>query len=553
MRKWWKHSLALSFGLVAGAARAADPVPAVQLERPVIATAGPRTTAVSLERPVPIAASQSAAPAVFDPALRPTTYTSAPDELPPPVFRGQAPDGSGARPMPPGPTDPAASGTAGTPAPTLTVWRRSQDGPQVIGNSSGPAPMTVTGTVVASAGPAGATGPAAQAVPAPTIAGPVWSLFHPGSDDGCGAGTADGCGDCECTFGNRFYASADYLLWWIKGSNTPPLVTRGSAGDPIPGALGLPGTTVLFGGGSVEDNPFSGGRFNVGYWFGDQHLLGIEAGGFFLGQQGRNFSATSFGNPILTRPIVDATTGMESTELVAGPGVLAGTVSVNTESKMFGYESNLRSNLCAGQVCGVDYFVDGILGFRGLGLDETLDVHESLVVIGGNAAGEQFSIGDHFGVQNRFYGGQLGALSEFRWGRWVLDLNTKLALGPTQEMVNISGSTVITPRGGTPQAFNGGLLALSSNIGRYDRDVFTWVPELGLNIGYQWTEHLRFYVGYNVLYWSSVVRPGEQIDRAVNPNLLPPATGGGPARPQFAYNASDFWVQGVTLGLEFKY
>jgi hypothetical protein len=548
MRKWWKHSLALSFGLVAGVAGAAEPAAAVQLDRPVIASAGPRPAAASLDRPVPVAG-QHAAPAVIDPALRPTSYASVPDELPPPIFRGQAPDSTIARPMPPGP---AETGMSGPGTPIATTWRRGGDTPQ----PSGLAPLSAPGTIVASAGPnpvMTTPSPVAPLAAAPTIAGPVWSLLHPCGDDCGSCGEDCGGGDCCCTFGNRFYASADYLLWWIKASNTPPLVTRGSAGDPIPGALGLPGTTVLFGGHSVEDNPFSGGRFMLGYWFGDQHLFGVEGGGFYLGQQGKNFSATSFGNPILARPIVDATTGTESTELVAGPNVLAGTVSVNTQSKMFGYELNLRSNLCAGCVRGVDYYVDAILGYRGLGLDESLDVHESLVVIGGGGAGEQFAISDHFGVQNRFYGGQLGLLSEFRWGRWVLDLNGKFALGPTQELVRIAGSSTITPAGGTAQTFNGGLLALSSNIGRYDRDVFTWVPELGLNIGYQCTEHLRLYVGYNVLYWSSVVRPGNQIDRTVNPNLLPPAVGGGPARPQFAYNATDFWAQGVTFGLEFKY
>ena len=84
----------------------------------------------------------------------------------------------------------------------------------------------------------------------------------------------------------------------------------------------------MFFGGSIA---FSGGRFTAGYWFGDQHLFGVEVGAFFLGQQGKNFSATSMGNPILTRPFVDATTGAETTELVAGPGVLAGTVSVSAQ------------------------------------------------------------------------------------------------------------------------------------------------------------------------------------------------------------------------------
>jgi hypothetical protein len=561
MTKWWKRSLALSLGLVAGGVRAADPVPAVQIERPVIATAGP-APAASLSRPVLLLAPQAGmAPAVVDQSLRPIAYSNVADQ-PSFVIRGQAPDANTPKPMPPGPADPTSTGAN---PPSQSIWHRSPVA-QTTSNHTDPAPLASGGAaIVASAGPAIAasanTGASSTTpTPAPAIAGPAWTLLHGCYADICGntcSASADCCNDCSndccCTFSDRWYVEGEYLLWWIKGSKTPPLVTRGSAGDPIPGAIGLPGTTVLFGGGSVEDNPLSGGRLMAGYWFGDEHLLGIEAGGFFLGQQGKNFTATSTGTPILTRPFIDALTGTETTELVAGPGVLAGTVNVQTRSKLWGYEANLRSNLFAGHYCGCDYFVDGIVGFRGLGLDETLDVNESLAVIGGTSAGQQFTINDHFGTQNRFYGGQLGLLSEVRCSRWIFDLNAKVALGSTTEMVAISGSTGITPLGGATQTFNGGLLALPSNIGRYDRDVFTWVPELGVTVGYQCTDHWKLFVGYNILYWSSVVRPGEQIDRTVNPNQLPPAVAGGPNRPLFTFNASDFWAQGVNFGVEFKY
>jgi hypothetical protein len=454
--------------------------------------------------------------------------------------------------MPAGPADPNA---ANTPLAT-SVWHRYPGSPQSANGTGDGTPATGTPTIVASAGSPSAGATTEPVTTPPVIAGPVWSMLH-----GCFCDSntcaVDGCDVCGCTFGNRFYISGDYLLWWIKGSNTPPLVTRGSAGDPVPGALGLPGTTVLFGGGSVENNPFSGGRLSAGYWFGDQHLLGFDFGGFFLGQQGTNFSATSLGNPILARPIVDATTGLESAELVAGPNVLAGTVSVTTRSQMWGYEANLRSNLGAGQFCGIDYYVDGILGFRALGLDESLNVNENLLIVGGTAntapfAGETFNFQDRFATENRFYGGQVGFLSEFRWNRWVLDLNTKVAVGPTQEMVQINGASSASFHGATTN-FNGGLLALPSNIGQHTRDKISWAPELGLNLGYQCTDHIRLIVGYNFLYWSSVVRPGNQIDRSVNPNNVDSNTIASPARPQFGFNSTDFWAQGVNFGLEFRY
>src|SRR5205823_3226983 len=96
-----------------------------------------------------------------------------------------------------------------------------------------------------------------------------------------------------------------------------------------------------------------------------------------------------------------------------------------------------------------------------------------------------------------------------------LDLRGKLALGVTHQEINISGGQSLTNAAGTAQAL-GGLLALNSNIGDFSRDRFSVVPELGVNVGYNLTPNLRAFCGYNFLYWSSVVRPGDQIDRGLD-------------------------------------
>ena len=78
--------------------------------------------------------------------------------------------------------------------------------------------------------------------------------------------------------------------------------------------------------------------------------------------------------------------------------------------------------------------------------------------------------------------------------------------------------------------------------------------KLGFNLGYQFTNHIRGFVGYNFLFWSNVVRPAEQIDTVVNPLLIPPAAGRvGPNRPQFNFNGADFWVQGINFGVDFRW
>jgi hypothetical protein len=355
-----------------------------------------------------------------------------------------------------------------------------------------------------------------------------------------------GCGRGLCP-GDKWYVSAEYLLWWFKGQAVPPLVTSGSLGDPIPGALTSPGTTILFGGRNMENGSHSGGRFMAGWWFCDDHLIGIEGGYFFAAPGVTNFAASSNGTPILTRPFIDAATGTETTELVAGPNVLAGTVRVQTRSSLWGAEANLRSTVC----CGCSSHLDVIAGFRTLGLDEDLIVSENLTVLAPGGGG--FAIADHFRTQNRFYGGQVGADWQWRHGRWDLDLKTKLGLGTTQQIVNISGFDTITdPVNGT-RTFNSGLLALQSNSGNFTRDRFSFVSDTGLTVGYHLTERLRCYAGYNFLYWSSVARPGPQIDRTVNINNIAPPTAGGPNRPAFSFNGTDFWAQGLTVGLEYKW
>ena len=133
----------------------------------------------------------------------------------------------------------------------------------------------------------------------------------------------------------------------------------------------------------------------------------------------------------------------------------------------------------------------------------------------------------------------------------------KVALGATHQEVRISGTTDFTDPGVAPVRQQGGLLALPTNIGSYSRDQFSVVPEIGINVGRQVTDHLRLFAGYTLLYWSGVVRPGDQIDFGVNPTQLPTPTGPGTlvgeARPAFAFRNTDLWAQGVNLGLELNW
>src|SRR5262249_39724063 len=124
------------------------------------------------------------------------------------------------------------------------------------------------------------------------------------------------------------------------------------------------------------------------------------------------------------------------------------------------------------------------------------------------------------------------------------------------QLVNIDGQTMFfQPAGNLVSTQSGGLLALPTNMGGHTRTVFSVVPELGLNLGYQLTDHIRIFAGYTVLYWTHVARPGQQIDRTINSNQLPTiagpgSLGGGPPRPMLSIRDTAFWAQGVNLGAE---
>jgi len=602
MRQRWRRSLVLSLGiLVMGRCvlfGADDSTPLIQPYPPVAVP--PKTAAAeeesapvaSLERPIPLRDERP----VADQKIQPTGLFSnnGNDSF---TF-GPAGSYPAARPMPAGP---GASTSLPMPTPVLTTpsapdvpysWRPApatsptpQDastGPLVpipdasSGSSFGIDPPPPQGSIV-SPGIAPAPGVVTGPMGAPLVDGSLLGgngcspgCCSPGCSPGCctpgccspgccSPGCCDGCGvwgGClggGCCFGNRWYGSAEYLLWFVRGDNLPPLLTSGSLAAAVPGALGQPGTTVLFGGNSYDNNPYSGTRLRFGYWFDDCHGLGLDIGGFFLGGNSNSFSASSMGLPFLARPFTNALTGMQDIEAVAAPSGLAGTYTAVSTFFLYGTEANLRRNL----FCGCNWYIDAFAGWRLLGLNESLSMNENLAVVSSVnpslPAGSTFQVHDRFATSNLFNGGQIGLMGEYRIGRWSIDARNSLALGGTEQYVNVSGSTTAAAPGILPTTSQGGLLALSSNIGPHTRSMVSFVEEVGVNLGYQFTNHIRGFVGYNFLFWSSVVQPGQQINTVVNPNLIPPVIPGGPSRPSFSFVGSDFWAQGIQFGIDVRW
>ncbi len=376
-------------------------------------------------------------------------------------------------------------------------------------------------------------------------------------------------------------------MWWFKGAPDPvPLVTTGSVADPVPGALGQPNTTIMFGDQPLHSPMQSGFRLTLGGWLDDSHINGIEFSGFFFQPRDSvDFFASSnrAGLPILGVPFFDVTpagpnpgaggwngnayqTGGPGTEaaLLAANGTnLFGSIAVTSSSQLWGLELNGVVNLMRDEW----FHVDALYGIRYLDLTESLGLqYESMPRFAPNTTYRAVSISDEFRTRNQFYGAQAGLRAVWTGEWWFTSISGKVALGGTHEVLEINGQfadsrpLVYNTYGNSSGLTNGsGIFAQPSNVGRYTGGQFAAAGDLELKVGVKLTRSLSASIGYELLGLGNVIRPGDQIDRAINTTQAGAGPGGvpptltGPANPAAPFNQSGFWAQGLNFGLEWRF
>jgi hypothetical protein len=396
-----------------------------------------------------------------------------------------------------------------------------------------------------------------QADAAPMEDGPGWEEPYGDYGGDCGGSCGIGCGDGWCNWAGcqcrQFWGRAEYLQWWVRGSNTPALVTTSPDGTPVGVAGVLPTATVLFGNERMNTDGRSGGRFTLGYWLDGCDTVGLENTFFFLGNAQQSYTNSSDGSPILARPFFNTQTNQQDAVLVAFPNIIVGQIGVTSSSQVYGNEINLRRALyvdCCRRV-------DVLAGYRFFQLAEDLRVATNTTSVdqeGPVPVGTTFNIFDRFHTRSQFNGGQLGVNAQFFRGCWSLDVLGKLALGGVTQTVTIDGATVVTVPNNAPVNNRGGILAQNSNIGRFQRTRFGVIPEFGVNLHRQLNPCWKLNVGYTLIVVTNVVRPGDQIDTQLDPNQFPPPATTGPfTAPAFAFHDSDVWLQGINVGLEYNY
>jgi Putative beta barrel porin-7 (BBP7) len=389
--------------------------------------------------------------------------------------------------------------------------------------------------------------------------------------------------------GYRTWGGVEYLLWRFNSSPLPdPLVNSGGFKPPAPppppppanGGGGGEEDPVVFGGHGYSAGWQSGFRLTFGAWIDNERQYGFEASGFYMvPRTPTNFSMGAT-NPsqVLAIPFNNVTPGGGSGGVA--PGVIGtnasgqtaflisggtspfsgnpmtGSIAISSFNSLWGAELNGVANLYRTNRIEVNL----LGGFRYADLTEDLYINtQTNDPTLGSLSPATFA--DHFGTRNQFYGGQLGLKGEWSNGVFFVNASGKVALGVNHETVSVDGSFA-DPGPVFLNNFSvgqGGLFAQRSNIGQYSRNRFMALPEGQLQAGVNLNSNVRLFAGYDFMYMSSVVRPGNQIDNNINLSQVGANANHGPntlvgqASPGVPFGTSSFWAQGITFGVTFRY
>lgn len=398
-------------------------------------------------------------------------------------------------------------------------------------------------------------------LPAPTPL-PQGVTLQPGSivgypDAGSIVGYPD---DFPVPLAGRFWTNIEALVWFNSPAPlTTPLVSSG--------VLGTLGTVTYFDGNDLDYGNYTGSRISLGYWLDPLQTLGVETSGFYIASSGIRMlgvsNTTSVPPEPFSLPFNDTVSGAPSSLTISLVGTSNGSVQVTSNSRLWSAEANFIRT-----VKSTDFYRCELLGgFRYADLQEDFQTvaltqglsNNTLTFQGfGIPSSSSLLVADWFYARNQFAGAQIGTRMECRLESLILGMTAKLAVGAMHQVVNIAGVTSLIGGVGATTAV-GGVLAQPSNIGRVTRDDISFIPQLGLTLGYQVSRKCRVYAGYDLMYWTNVVRPGSQIDPNINTQQANWSTNFNPGpgtiltNPNPLFVQGTYWINGVNISMEFRY
>lgn len=355
---------------------------------------------------------------------------------------------------------------------------------------------------------------------------------------------------CDC-----FYTDIEFLLRWFKPvCASVPIVTIGNPNAPTPGALGQPGTQIVVGGLPPHKFEFPmtpGVQLKAGWTPADRGFA-LEVSGFIMEQvaNSQHFSADANGAPYSYLPYQAPDNSFHALPFTIPGVVTGGSVAVGS-TKVWGVESDLAIPFMVDRG-GYALYASFLVGGRYLDLTDRVRITNALRLVADPSA---VAIGaDQFSTHNQFAGPQVGTTFGLARGRWSFEMTNKLAAGVTHQLRNIEGSPLLGASIESPLLVPGPLLALPSNIGRETASRVTLIPEIGVKTNLALTSWCSLSLGYSLLYWNKVLCPGDQMSPLVNITQVPfqgPAS--GPRDPKPLFNHTDYFAQGLSIGIQVRY
>ncbi len=444
----------------------------------------------------------------------------------------------------------------------LAVGMASAQTPESVPPPAGAAPGTAKGPINGSAatGAASADGktPSSASQPADPNSQGLWDEPGNCSNGKCGldAGrrgwglgdhNGDANGKCWCEQNNNWFVTAEYLLWRVNDS-TPAEMAGLFAGTGINPNTGLDSTSAR-----------SGFRLTGQRWF-DDHCTGLEVSGFFMDMKrsfgtGATLDVGSAGLATIPPRVVRNLPVDLPGDLDPGD-LLTSTFNGTTYFRVWGAEANLLRS--SGIIGGFKTYV--LAGFRTLKLDETMTMTgdftfqepaldgpvEAAPPVPGIEDGRTIHMStlDIVQTSNQYYGAQVGAGFDWHWYRVTVDALAKFGVGGLAQQVTTGGTTFqsagfIEPTPGAPLVLRpaatlpGGLLS-TTPMSRTDRVRISVLPELRADLGYQVTNNIRGFIGYNFIWITNVAVVGDQSSTVTT-------------------GTRDLWLQGLDFGVQVRW
>ncbi len=332
------------------------------------------------------------------------------------------------------------------------------------------------------------------------------------------------------TFGWRVWGAAELLYGTGQAANVPPLVTTGPASQGLfqAGALGQPGTVVLFGGRKLLDTWRAGLRAELGLWFDPSHTWGGVARFYSLFSTGERFVGSGIGTNVLNVPqfFPVGTTVIQLPVYVGFPGVTTGSVTATAETTFGGGDISIRRRGWQGE----SWRIDGLFGYRQLYLGDQLGAGFTVVSAQLPQPGTPVLLGnDDVRTRNHFYGSHVGVIGSAVGGRWMVQTLGAVALGVNVNELDYERSRLAT-------VANVPLPLVQTALS--DRTTyFGVVAEGGVRLHFRLTDQARLTFGYTALFWGNLRRAQEQY------NLT----------PTLDNNMSNYLVHTLAWGAEIRY